>query len=738
MTTVLLRLIIVVAQKLAVTDSTKDWLIHHDAGFPSVVREHVCWRDNLCGIEISNGILTRRFTVSPAFGTIDLFLHSSDTNVSMFRAIEPEATLVLNHVDYHVGGLTQKDGFRSYFNRTHLEQKISRNRSAFHYVSHHVSRPGAPFPWTPGTRHSLPLPWPPKGITLSVTLAHDSIPAQVTIHYELYDGMPCMSKWITVRNNDHAIIQSVTVERLAANAPFGPYFTHGSKTPMDAEPLLYAITDQAHGASCTWVDDFSHSHNHIGNETWHDEGAVEPLLVCNYTLGPAVWSSEFESFKVILLALSEHSDATRQSLSVQRMTQLLAPHVTENPLFFHVTNVTEGNFERVVDQMAEVGFEMLIYSFGSGFDLENTTQIQHVRQQVQYAKSRGLEVGGYDLICLDRGKNTYGNNVGDEWTAVAQNGNLTLDACFASGWYDKLLGLVREFVKETGITMLETDGPYGGGACASTNHSHHNGWEDSVYQQTRLQNELFRELRSLGIYVNQPDNYFFQGGSRSGMGYSEEQYSLPRWNDLSISRMGLYDDLYRFLPTQGWMFVPLVPYHRGDDAAAFQGHDEEYDWALAQYMGAGTAACYRGQQLYDETTNEGLRMKNTIRKWVNFYKAHRDTLIQPVIHLKRPTMQSWDGWLHVNPFGTKDVGLAMIFNPTDVELQECIKLPLYHTGLDHDALISFDDGRSMVKSLSRDYMITLNLVMKPRSIHVIVVKRVNHQDPVPAVASDKL
>jgi hypothetical protein len=35
----------------------------------------------------------------------------------------------------------------------------------------------------------------------------------------------------------------------------------------------------------------------------------------------------------------------------------------------------------------------------------------------------------------------------------------------------------------------------------------------------------------------------------------------------------------------------------GDDAA-FLGHDFELEWALAQYLGAGTAACYRGPVLY--------------------------------------------------------------------------------------------------------------------------------------------
>ena len=61
--------------------------------------------------------------------------------------------------------------------------------------------------------------------------------------------------------------------------------------------------------------------------------------------------------------------------------------------------------------------------------------------------------------------------------------------------------------------MLETDGPYGGDNCASENHSHHHGEEDSVYRQTQLQNQFYHDMRQLGVYVNQPDNYFLQGGS---------------------------------------------------------------------------------------------------------------------------------------------------------------------------------------------------------------------------------
>ncbi len=48
-----------------------------------------------------------------------------------------------------------------------------------------------------------------------------------------------------------------------------------------------------------------------------------------------------------------------------------------------------------IDQMAEVGFEMLIYSFGSGFNLEseNETYLHQIAADIAYAKSKGIEVG---------------------------------------------------------------------------------------------------------------------------------------------------------------------------------------------------------------------------------------------------------------------------------------------------------------------------------------------------------
>jgi len=72
-------------------------------------------------------------------------------------------------------------------------------------------------------------------------------------------------------------------------------------------------------------------------------------------------------------------------------------------------------------------------------------------------------------------------------------------------------------------------GPYGGNSCASEAHEHHIGYQDSVYWQTRLQGEFYTQLRAKNVFINQPDNYFFQGGQKTGMGYNENQVGCSLW-----------------------------------------------------------------------------------------------------------------------------------------------------------------------------------------------------------------
>eukprot|EP01060_Flectonema_neradi_P031213 TRINITY_DN4674_c0_g1_i1.p1 TRINITY_DN4674_c0_g1~~TRINITY_DN4674_c0_g1_i1.p1 ORF type:complete len:744 (+),score=114.83 TRINITY_DN4674_c0_g1_i1:45-2234(+) len=707
----------------------KDWLID-----PITTAATVTSAGNK--IEIGNGLVRRTFVTTPAFGTVDVTLNASidfGGQQSLFRAVTNETIIAINGTEYLVGGLRQASTFRAYCNRTELQLLPPSAESYFKFVNFSTSNPVAPFPWTPGTRHSPKnINWPPKGAVLNVNFLPSSTKMpqmMITLHFQVIEGIPVVQKWMsaTLLSGAAVSVTSTVVDQLSVMPRFGAYFTHGSLKPTTASngasstavelPLLYSFTDQANLGTCQFVDDYWISSNPVpGCEQCRDEGAAEPLLTCNYSRGPGVIvtaGSTFTTFEVIHL-ISDSSELQRHVLSKQRVTETLAPHVLENPIYFHGTSVEGDDFKTAIDQMVEVGFEMYVFSFGTAFDIENTdpSYISKIKSQVAYANSKGIEVGGYDLICLARG-----GSVPKQYQAVGNEG----DACFASGWYDDLHSKILNFINETGLSMLATDGPYGGETCASTEHEHHIGLEDSVYQQNRLQNQFYKEMRKLNIFVNQPDNYYFQGGSRGTMGYDEQQYSLPRWRDLSISRMGMYDDLYAHLPSQGWMFLPVGDYHAGADAASFAGHTTAYEWIMAQYLGAGVTAVCRGPSPYATPSDKAM-----LTKWIGFFNLHREVLIKPIVHVKRPSMQSWDGWLHVNPFATtNEIGLLMVFNPTSLPINEPLSLDLYYTNPGNSVKITLNDDPSTARiiSVSKGYRVLIPLSMPPESIAYFVIER---------------
>jgi hypothetical protein len=99
----------------------------------------------------------------------------------------------------------------------------------------------------------------------------------------------------------------------------------------------------------------------------------------------------------------------------------------------------------------------------------------------------------------------------------------------------------------------------------------------------------------------------------------------------------MFDATYKRIPTMGWMFVPFIVYRGGGTAAMFEPtaqHQIEYEWALAQYLGAGVAACYRGYELFEKP-----EVRAMVTKWVSFYKKYRSILIRDIIHVSYPFLK---------------------------------------------------------------------------------------------------
>ena len=367
-------------------------------------------------LTLTNGLISRAFTFSPAFGTMDF--RSEVKDKSILRTVFPEAFITLDGTQYPVGGLVLS-GHHSYFNRSKTEFNVSEN--AFSYVGYTTGSPVAPYHWEPGLRHSPTSgSWPPKGLTLSIKF---QAPASVTrpehanvtvyVNYEMYVGIPLIAKWLTISYSGVTTVRvdSIIVEYLGVQKPYTP----GSNVQMpypwyhDTTAIttswLYVENSEPHGTLLTWGTD------PVAPDS---PGADEPTLNCSYSLGPGVilgnrsrgWSQlktsigvsedyKFDTFHVLEL-VTDSSDQERVALSRHRMTRLLAPQTQENPIFFHGTDWRDQGFKTAIDQMAEVGFEMFIISFGSGFDLEDLSDenIDIVAANIQYANDRGIEVGG--------------------------------------------------------------------------------------------------------------------------------------------------------------------------------------------------------------------------------------------------------------------------------------------------------------------------------------------------------
>ena len=141
---------------------------------------------------------------------------------------------------------------------------------------------------------------------------------------------------------------------------------------------------------------------------------IQPsMLECRPMTGPAERvgpGKSFESFRTWIL-VNDSSDRERKGLAQRKMYRTISPWVTENPIFMHLRYSDNESVKRAVDQCAETGFEKIILSFGSGFNIEDTSKATLTGtknlQNMLTAKEFHLEV----TVFLQAGKSEEGNDV---------------------------------------------------------------------------------------------------------------------------------------------------------------------------------------------------------------------------------------------------------------------------------------------------------------------------------------
>jgi hypothetical protein len=677
-----------------------DWLID-----PSPFRATIATNAAADEIMLENGLLRRVFKLSPDAATVAF--DNLMTGESMLRSVRPEAQVELDGKRHDVGGLIGQP-IHNYLNPAWLAQ-MTANPAAFHFAGLNTGRTEPRFPWRQRAEWlSRDAPWPPPGVAATLTFDAPTDPGAVKVqaHYELYDGLPVMSKWLTVRNasSKPVMLNSLTVEQLAiveaeSVVDGAPENFRGSYRALDA------ISDYSFGGNMSATADAPAIHwrsDPIYQTQVHYLLATPCLLECSPAIGPEAEikpGETFESFRVFEL-VHDSTDRERRGLAVRRAYRALAPWAQENPILMHVRSAAPEAVKTAIDQCAEVGFEMVIMTFGSGINMENESPeyLAQIKSLADYGRGKGVTLGGYSLLAsrsIDAADDVINPQTGQP--GGARFGN---SPCLGSVWGENYFRRLRQFFERTGCGVLENDGSYPGDVCASTNHPGHAGLKDSQWTQWKVIRDFYQWCRGRGIYLNVPDWYFLAGSSKTGMGYRETDWSLPREQQEIIERQNIFDGTWEKAPSMGWMFVPLTEYQGGGAAATIEplhDHLAHYETRLANLFGAGVQACYRGPRLFD--TDE---TRAVVKKWADFYKAHRAILDSDIVHLRRADGRDWDGWLHVNP-SLKERGLAMIYNPLNQPLQRRIRLPLYYAGLTNVAAIHWEDGHRETVALARDY-----------------------------------
>jgi hypothetical protein len=402
----------------------------------------------------------------------------------------------------------------------------------------------------------------------------------------------------------------------------------------------------------------------------------------------------------------------------------MAPWTQENPILMHVKKADPQSVRKAIDQCAEVGFEMVIMTFGSGFDIlrKSKDYLSEMKLLSQYAKSKGIAIGGYSLLASRGGKDedvAISPITGKPATSRFDGARFGKSPCLATDWGNDYFSTLKSYFEQTGMNVFEHDGSYPGDVCASTKHTGHHGFNDSQYKQWEKIHDYYRWCRSEGIYLMVPDCHFLSGSSKIPMGYVETNWSLPRAYQEIIERQNVYDGTWQKSPSMGFMFVPLTQYHGGGAAATIEPlneHLEHYECRLQNLFGAGVQACYRGPRLYDTDDT-----KQLVSKWVKFYKKYRPILNSDLIHLRRPDGRDWDGIMHVNP-KLEQKGFISVYNPLDVEINKTINVPLYYTGLTEKATIREKDGKGIEYVLKRDYSVDLHITIPAKGYNWYMVE----------------
>ena len=697
-------------------NTLQDWLVK-----PVILKAQVYKSADEKDIILYNGLLKRVFRLQPNIACTD---YSNLANgQQLLRAIKPEASITIDGKVYAVGGLHgQKEN--AYLLPEWINNYTAHD-SDFHFLSFEVNDLSSFLNWKNNRWATNKKSAGGKQLIFkyasSIALLKGII---VKVQYELYDGMPLIVKWISVKNSSNHIFKINRVVNEILGLVEEESAVVGKPEEMKKQHGIYVETNYAFNNAMRY--DISDQTTH-----WKTDPAYTSQVNYNYETpclleiypekAPGIELQPGETFNSVRTheLLMDSYDRQRRGLMIRKMYRIVAPWTTQNPIFMHLVSSNDEEVRSAINQCIATGYEAVILSFGSHLNMEDSTTANINRWKIlsDYAHSRGILLGGYSLFSSRRISDE--DDVIDVKTGKPGGAFFGNAPCFGSKWGLGYRDRIKHFFKQTGFDIWENDGPYPGDLCASVTHPGHKGFDDSQWRQMEIQKELYHWLNERGIYINAPDWYFLDGTNKIAVGYREVNFSLSREQQQILNRQNIHDGTIEKTSSMSWGFVPLTKYQGGDESAVLEPlseHLKDYKQLMVQYYGAGVQACYRGPRLYDTEAT-----RQMVAGTISWYKKYREILNADMIQLRRADGRDWDGFIHVDP-QLKQKGFVMLYNPTKTKITRSIKLPLYYTGLTQTAILKDKNGRHAKYTLDRNYAINLTFTIEPKNYTWFVVE----------------
>lgn len=631
-------------------------------------------------LTMSNGIVERTFDLSKDFMTTSYKNLYTGIELLESSKLQADGEITLNDhytdagegmIRYQIGGSDSDFEYTGYITEEQTEE-----------IYHWQYDPRISDPAMKDT------PWPAKGKAVIVSYrAKETVEQRyqgvsLQVRYEIYDGIPVICKSIEVTNtgDEDVIVQHLKTEVLPVKienkeALYMESNFNGSNANHDRNNGRYVV------AQWEEKEDYGQQISQYAYQSYGQPVTKE--------FGPAYRlkkDQKFQAFRIYELFQSSSYYEWKQ-LEVKKMYRVLFPQSGDNPLIYHLISSDTTAVRNGIDQAKAAGFNMVLLSFGSGVNVEDTSEgnIKKYKELCDYAEEKGIMLGSYTMM-------TARGDQGDDESLTGVWGRMR---CMTSKSAETSISKTLEFVRKTGMDVLEIDGTYPNERCNAVAGTHvgHEGTQDSVVKQFEMATQvMMKDLRETNVYLNAPDWMFMCGANKAVMGYKEGAFGSARANQLIYGREIGYYGTFGKMPSMGWTLVPFSSYN-GGDGAVFWPYDErinDYDSIIALNMLYGIGGSYRGANgLY-----QGAPSQNVMKTWGSFFDKYRGILDADVIHIKPPVYDVAEGANVANCTTTKDIdgfihasaieeqkGLGVFFNQTGRKVTKKIQIPLYYTGL---------------------------------------------------------